>query len=67
MGRWTVLLTRDTTESVAVQIEAETSDEACAKALGLDVTGLEWTADDRAQPFDEEPYVTACDREEDGP
>ena len=59
MPRYSVILTRDTTESCAIHVVAETEDaahEAAIRAL-WNVDDPEWETDDGAS----EPYVTACD------
>lgn len=59
MSRYSVILTRDTTESTCIEIEAESAEEANEKALQTDPAGLTWTPDDGNIP--QPPYLTGTD------
>lgn len=54
-----VILTRDTTESATVQIEAATGDEANEAALSSDPSSLTWEHDDG--DIAQAPYVTGTE------
>ena len=59
MPRFTVIVTRDTTESVIVEIEAENADEASEKAIDYSYNNpnIEWEQDDTPNASSDH-YVT---------
>lgn len=59
MPRFEVILTRDTTESTTVYVDAETEDAANEAALEQDPTTHTWTHDDGNIP--QRPYVTGTE------
>lgn len=59
MPLFEIILTRDTTESATVQIEAATEDEANEAALTSDPSGLTWAVDDGN--IAQAPYVTGTE------
>lgn len=59
MPKFTLILTRDTTESVSVVVEAETEDEAQDKALD-NVPTEGWETDDTPN-LSKNVYITNCE------
>lgn len=56
MPKYSIILTRDVTESTVVVVEADTPDQAEALALETDASSVTWTVDDGNDwPA---PYVT---------
>lgn len=55
--RWTLIVTRDTTESACVTVEADSEENARAEVMNM-LNGAEWITDDGNMP--KEPYVTDC-------
>lgn len=63
MTKFTVIVTRDTTESCAIEVEAESREEAEQAGLqtALDFPGeQEWSPDDTTNAS-KDPYVTGCE------
>ncbi|MBI5121328.1 MAG: hypothetical protein HZA67_10005 [Rhodospirillales bacterium] len=60
MSAFTIILTRDVTESVAVRIDANDREQAEASALDLFFSGvaLDWKKDDGLS----DPYITGIDQ-----
>lgn len=55
---YTVILTRDTTESAVERIEAESEEEAQEKALAMDPVDLDFAHDEN---IPQTPYITNCE------
>ena len=60
--RWSVLLTRDITESAQVNVVADTREEAEELVLNAPLESLEFETDDGYNH--EAPYVTQCEEED---
>lgn len=61
MAQFSIILTRDITESVCISVEADSQENAEAEALAMQ-DAQEWTQDDNApQPA----YITACEQDAD--
>ena len=62
--RYSVIVTRDTTESTTVTVKARNRSDAAEKALEIASadygSNVEWTPDD-CSGMQSEPYVTGCD------
>lgn len=59
MPKYSIILTRDVTESTTVEVEADTPDQAEALALETDASSVTWAIDDgNVWP---DPYVTGTE------
>lgn len=56
--KFTVIVTRDVTQSSVVEIEADDQEQAEDMALGLGRDEYDWELDDINDP---KPYVTSCE------
>ena len=56
--KFTVIVTRDVTQSSVVEIEADDQEQAEDMALGLRPDEYDWALDDVNDP---KPYVTSCE------
>ena len=65
MPRFTVTVTRDTTESATIEMEADTEEEAAEKAIGFsyDNPHVEWFQDDTPNASSDH-YVTGVEPSE---
>lgn len=63
MRSFSVILTRDVTESVTVSVKAAGEDRAKAAAMALDTVHLKWAVDDGN--IWQQPYVTGVDEDAD--
>lgn len=63
--KYSVIVTRDCTESAVVKINASSPEKAQEKALSMaiknDGADLEWEADD-CSGMQSDPYTTGCDK-----
>lgn len=62
MAKYSIILTRDTTESATVEMQASSQEEAVAKAIlwAKDNDWLEWKRDDTPNAS-KEIYATDCE------
>lgn len=56
MKRYEVIVTRDATESVVIEVNADSEDEACFKALDDAKNAQQWEINDDHAP---DPYLAA--------